>query len=515
MSLFVGALLQTVLVVPGVTGPVRFGVPVPRAAVQAGLRLRGPGHLRWQRLPVGDAASDPVWVSVAIEGVTGTVRIHRGDGANDTSASDPVGRYERRVRLVAGGREVVTRWRWRCGVVDERVRREFQRPGSWDDESYTAGEAWTDCGDQVRRAAAVCRLDRGTWQAVGLLPPRSRSRNGARRRLRRALVVAERALVELPGRRGAGDFARGDGTITNGEFDTAYALLRFALATGSERAFGRAVRAAHHLRDRDLDGATGLPFPHGGGHRTGVPEPGHVWLQGLLYVGLVLADDELIETALSIGHALAARPPLGRGRKERARDYAWPLLELEALLRVVPDPGIAAAADRLAAAIAGRFDPGLGTFRFGEGNLTMHADSGDGPGRGRSGDGGRQVYLERAWLTGGIVLPALRAHLRRRPSPRLARVVGTVEAALARQVGRARSGVPTHWRIVRGRPFREHRVEGDPRAVFVLAGLDGRSRRRLLGREELADALDDVVRPEDPDLATTFTLVARTSWVWQ
>ena len=53
-------------------------------------------------------------------------------------------------------------------------------------------------------------------------------------------------------------------------------------------------------------GASGLPYPHGPDHRSGTPEPGHAWLQGVLWLALLTADDELVAAAqgLDSGHRI-------------------------------------------------------------------------------------------------------------------------------------------------------------------------------------------------------------------
>ena len=65
----------------------------------------------------------------------------------------------------------------------------------------------------------------------------------ATRSVRRQLAEVVDRLVELPGRRGAGDFGRSDGVVTNLEFDTPLALLRCAIGLGSERAWQLALRS--------------------------------------------------------------------------------------------------------------------------------------------------------------------------------------------------------------------------------------------------------------------------------
>ena len=244
--------------------------------------------------------------------------------------------------------------------------------------------------------------------------------------------------------------------MTNLEFDTTLALLRAGTALADAEVLRRALRAAWHLRDRDLDQRTGLPFPHGPEHRTGNPEPGHCWLQGLLWAGLLTADDGHLQAAVNLAQALAARPPSGTGAAERLRDYAWPLYELEALLVVHADPVLARAADRLAASIQRRFDATARTFRFGEGEL------------------GGGIYFERGWLVGGLLLPALQLHLRRRPDARLQEQVTIVQQALLDRIGRGGPGLPTHWRIAAGSVFAEA-SQGTRRCRCVRA-------RRCAGR---------------------------------
>lgn len=475
--------------------PVRFGVPLPAAAVARGLRASGDTELQWRRLPLGSADADPVWVELALVG-QGRTRITAGGVGPDAAGSGAVRTLERCERDTPYGRETVTRWRWCTGAVDERRRLLFAQAGDLGGEPYAVGEAATTCDyDVVARVAPLCRLPRSALARFGALPAAGRLAAPLRQQLLAALPALR--ACELPGARGAGDYGRSEDVVTNLEFDTTLALLHGALATGDLELLARAERSARHLVDRDLDRRSGLPFAHGKEHRSGAPEPGHTWLQGLLWAGCLFADDELLHAARGLGRAIAAMPPSGQGRAELARDYAWPLLELEALLAVDPEPTLAAAADRLAAAIAVRFDPSSCTFRFGEGEL------------------GRGLYLERAWLTGGIVLPALRAHLQRRPDRALQERVAEVQAALLRRVLATPQGLPLHWRCAGGETFGVHAARGDPRGVLFLCGFEAPDLARLLRRDAIQRHLADTVRADDPDLATTWTLVARCGWVWR
>ncbi len=502
LSLLCTPLLQGLLTVPLDGHPVRFGVPLPAVALTQGLRLQGRGVLQWRRLPIGGPVADPVWVELAIVGASsagggtggGNARVVAGGAAECADGCGPAFVREEEEVVVPCGRERRMRWRWCDGSVDECVRTEFTVPTMVDGEVYTVGEARTCWSEAAgRRAEVVCKLPRRVFEAVRLLPAGGRAAAFVQKHL---AGLVER-LPELPGARGAGDFMRSGQVVTNLEFDTTLALLRTAVALDHREAFAMAARAAQHLRDRDLDLRTGLPFPHGLDHRSGVPAPGHAWLQGLLWVGLLLADDGHLAAARNLGRALAASPPMGEGRQELARDYAWPLLELEALLAVDRDPTVARAADRLAISIVHRYDPRVHTFRFGEGEV---------------GDG---VYFERGWITGGIVVPALLAHLRRRPDAETADRVRAVQQALIEQIGRGRPGLPTHWRCAEGRTFAEHRELHAADALMLLEAFEPPDLRRLLRRENLRDCIAEAPSPDDPDLATTFSMVARCTWVWR
>jgi hypothetical protein len=187
--------------------------------------------------------------------------------------------------------------------------------------------------------------------------------------------------------------------------------------------------------------------------------------------------------------------------KERARDYAWPLWEMEAYLAFQDEPVVRQAADRLAASIAQRFDTARGTFRFGEGEV--------------EGEGETSVYFERAWITAGVVLPALRAHLRRCPGQVLAHMVGEVQQRLLAVLGNGEPGIPTHWRVAGGKAFAQHRAHDDPCAGIWLEGLTAPELRRLLRKGGLWRTLGEVPGFEDQDLATSFTMLARCSWVYR
>jgi len=486
-------LLQVLLTVPAEGAPIRLGVPLPASAIAEGLRLAGNGTLQWRRLPIGGPAPDPVWVEIAVVGARGPASIARGGAPPDDDRAGSAFVFESETVAVAGGSTRRATWRWSDGTADERHRTVFRTATPIGNETFRPDEAHTVASPDLVRRAPLGRLSHRFFANAGLLPPAG----GLGADVRKQLAGALPHLREIGGVRGGGDFVRSGGVVTNLEFDTTLGLLRCAVAFGDADVLAMAVRCAWHTVDRDLDPRTGLPFPHGTEHRTGTPEPGHAWLQGMLWTGLLTADDELIAAARGIARALAACPPRGEDRHERARDYAWPLLEMEALLAFDPDPVVTAAADRLAVAIGARHDPVAHTFRFGEGDVE------------------NGVHFERAWVTGGIVVPALRAHLRRRPDREIAARVDDVQRFLLQRLDSAIAGIATHWRTAGGRVFAEHRARGEPEALLVLDALAPRELRRVLQRDGVRGAMDETLRPDDPDLATAFSIVARARWVWQ
>ncbi|MEQ1633857.1 MAG: hypothetical protein ABL997_15860, partial [Planctomycetota bacterium] len=408
--------------------PARFGTAVPVRVLDSGLSLKGPGQLSWRPLPLR-APSGLCFVEIAVCGTGPRVRLQLGS-PTPTSALQQGVRPSHSDDGTVGILQSTTEWHFADGTVDTQRVLTFGAETSWLGETYGASEQLTEESDGLpRRFLPVATLPRAQHECVGLLPQGGRLAHELRPHLQRAA----KALVELPGRRGAGDYARSGGVVTNLEFDTTLALLRLALTLHDEELLAKARRSALHLCDRDLDPRTGLPFQHGPDHRVNAPAPGHAWLQGLLWMGVLCADERMLTVADQIARGLASLPPVDEDGGERARDYAWPLLELEAYLRLRPDPVVALAATEMALAIAARYRPELHTFCFGEGSFT-------------EGNG----YFERGWLTAGVVIPALRAHLERRPDPELARAVDDVTRALLARIGQGRSGLPTHWRIVVG-----------------------------------------------------------------
>src|SRR5690606_8813496 len=336
-------------------------VPLDRDALTAGLRVGGKrgAELQWAPLqsePGVDA--ERVWVECAVLGASGRMTLRRG-GAGPTDPEDPAAPVVVRTRSVTAAEDVRTTetcWLWRDGTRDVVTRVELLAESALGGP----GEAVT-----TYSAAALGRRLRVTirpsaWRELGVLP----EADGSGREVRRELLELVTRLPRASGPRGAGDYVRGpDGSVvTNLEFDHTLGFLNLALATGDRECLRRAHASARHLVDRDLDARSGLPFRHGRDHRSVPPEPGHVWVSGLLRVGCTFADRDLIEQALVVGRALAARMRARTPREgpfDRLRDEAWPLWELERLLRFCDAAPLRSAADGIAAGMLARWDPAL------------------------------------------------------------------------------------------------------------------------------------------------------------
>ena len=475
--------------------PVRFGFPLPVAAVARGLRITKPGAL-FQWRPLQDRP-DPVtgrlWVELAITGVHGRVAIAAG-GSGPVSESGGVACT---VDIDAQDDEVVEvrrqTWRWTTGEIDWRERRTFRVETEVDGEVYGAGETLTTESSDLAARWLRVGITGKKWARAGVLPQLGR----VARPFREHLAQAAQALVQLPGRRGRGDYARSGAVVTNLEFDTTLGLARLGLALERRALLQRAADSARHLVDRDMDRGKGLPFCHGLDHRVAAPEPGHVWLSGVLLVGCLSADEDLIRAARSMAHGLARHPAQGEGRDERLRDRGWPLLEMEAYLRFEHRKSIERAADRLAADLVQRWDPRNRVLRFGEGERR----------------GG--VYEERSWLIGGIAVPALRAHMLRRPSAQVAGIVGELERRLMGLVLEGRPGLPIRYWAVDGRVTSQVRLSQVPEGYLLLEGLAPRNLARCLGRKAVSRALGGVPAVDHPDLATHWSMAARCSWIFR
>ena len=259
--------------------PLRIGLRVPRAVLRDGLSLLGRGQMQWRPLPVGRRTSDEIWIEVGICAPRGTGKLHSGGAGPTMDGRGCAFVREGEVRATPHGHVRTVRWAWCDGTVDAKARTTFTEPCVFGGERFESGEALTQRSGGLLDRARWWRV-RGSAEAArcGLLPPRAAG-GAVTQRVRRELGAVVDALVEMPGLRGAGDFRRADGEVTNLEYDTTLALLRCAVATNHRRAMRLSLRCADQLRDRDLDQRTGLPFVHGDAHRNGRVEAGHAWLR--------------------------------------------------------------------------------------------------------------------------------------------------------------------------------------------------------------------------------------------
>lgn len=490
--------------------PVRVGLMAPARVAERGLSVGSPFRCSWRPLLPAREGADRAWVEVVLVGGPGRARLRLGGGVD----RDVDGAVEPLVvrDLVQDDDAVRRSWRYADGTQRARELRWVDAETA--EQEASLAEDWRpgECRVQPWPAAAVpgAVVAAAHWIDAGLLPRPGREG----RELRDWLAERVATLRGCPGPRGRGDFLRGPDerpVVTNLEYDTALGLCVLGMQRADAELLRRGYEGAWHTVTRDLDRKTGLAFTHGPDHRTGTPAVGHVWLRGVLLAGLLHADDDLIEAAASLARSVARHPPRGMDAdvgladvgartdawQERARAFAWPLWELEAWLRWQEDPVVERAADALAAAILGRFDPACSTFVFGEG------------------EGQNGGVFERAWITGGIVLPALRAHLERRNDPRIVAAVAQAQDRLVDLILDGRPGLPLHYRIGRGGQAygvgrRRDRAEG----FALLEGLTSDQRRRCLRRRSVRDALGRLPLSDDADAATTWSMVARCRWVW-
>jgi hypothetical protein len=76
-----------------------------------------------------------------------------------------------------------------------------------------------------------------------------------------------------------------------------------------------------------------------------------------------------------------------------------------------------------------------------------------------------------------------------------------------------RGGVPLQLALGQDGPFDAVRRDEAAEAFLLLDGLDDGQRRRALGRSAVRRALDGALDPRHDDLATRFSIVARSRWV--
>jgi hypothetical protein len=481
-------------------GAVRFGVPLPAAALARGLSLASPtpgAAMQWSLLHHDpDPRTGRVWVEIAIAGARERVVVEAGGAGPAGAEGGAAVAFEERVER-DGARELRVRtWRWCDGGVDRIERALLLEPGSTADGAVLeAGECTTAASPDLAARRARVAIPAGFWRAARVL--------GADHRLgaevREELARAAAALRTLPGERGRGDYARGahGEVVTNLEYDTTLGFVQLALATGDPALLLRALDSARHLCDHDLDRGSGLPFRHGPDHRSARPELGHCWLRGVLLVGCTFADRTLIEEAVSIGKSLASRVVgVDAEQLHRIRDLGWPLFELEELLRFCPDPKVEAACDRLARELVARWDPACGVFRFAEGESSAES------------------YFERLWQTAGIVLPGLRAHLARTRDRELGEIAARLERRLLELVLAGGPGLPLTCRVATdGHVFGVARRSETAAGAMLLDGLGDEALVKALRRASVRRALDGALDLDDPDLATSFSIVARCRWV--
>ena len=482
-------------------GPVRFGVPLPTAGLERGLRLEGHPRPRLQwRLLQNDPGldSDRLWVEIAADGIEGKARLCAG-GVPPHSSGEPSlveSEFEERFDRI-----VSVSHRWDSGLVDSLVLHTVESEtvtANGEKSEFGPGRSgallarWSD--GFIERRSRV-RISNRFWCREGLLPER--------RSLSRDLLVAlrngERRFdeCEAPGPVGRGDSVRFGREVANGEFDRAFGCLRLALRSGEGGWWRRAYEAARHLADVDVDHASGLPFRHGPHHRLRDPELGHVWVRGLREVALCFADRQLLRVARRMARSLAERVRSRRGatgERDRLRDEAWPLWELELHLRFEHADPLELACDHVLDSIRRRWDPEALVFRYGEGE----------PVRGES-------YYDRIWQSCGLLLPALRLARRRGAWPESQNVEAQIEERFETLVESGRAGFPLGVRVRNNEQFRATFGRESFEALLAFDGLSIGKQRRLFRR--LRSALESALSEKSDDFATRFIVACRCDFV--
>lgn len=482
------------------SGPVRFGVPLPSARLERGLRLEGhpAPRLQWRLLQSQPGlGSDRLWVEIAADGVVGRARLCAGGDPPQLGSEEPLVTTEIDDRFAPA---LGVTHRWKSGAVDSLDLRMAPPGGSRADlgPEFGTGRSgallahWSE--GWIKRRSRV-RIPAGFWRKVGLLPSGRRQSDKLLRSLREGGARFDEC--EAPGEHGRGDSFRFDREVANGEFDRSLGCLRLALRTGDPDWWRRAYESARHLADVDLDRSSGLPFRHGPEHRRRDTELGHVWIRGLREVGLCFADRPLLEAARRMARSLAerARNRRGaRGERDRLRDEAWPLWELEEHLRFESTDPIVAACDVLVGAIRRRWDAEFAVFRYGEGE----------PVRGES-------YYDRIWQTCALLLPSLRLARERGVWPESSVVEESVEERFETLVESGRVGFPLGVQV-RGRElFRPTFGSESFEALLAFDGLSDPTRKRLFRR--LRSALESALPEGSKDFATRFVVASRCGFV--
>ncbi len=494
---------------PAPAVPLRFGVPLPAARLGAGLRVEGPPGVRMQWRPLQrrpDPRTGRLWIEICLSGAHGRVKIAaRGAGPVGPEGGTAV-RCEELASTTPERRTALSRWRWHSGEVDTVRRVAFLRRQAFVEPAkqgvavteadaapagieFDGGESLT-LGYQPSRFARAGISSR-LWRRAGILPPGSR----VGREFRTHLLKSLARIAELTGLRDVGDYRRGKGVMTNLEFDTALAFARLGLAEGHQGLLERAWRSATHSMDHDLDPHSKLLFAHGSDHRSRPGDPGHTWLAGILLVGCLAADRQLIRAAERIAHGLAEHPPQGQGYQERVRDLGWPLLEMEAWLRFADDAKVEAAVAVLVRRLLSKWNETDRVFEFGEGRRS------------------KGVYYAPLWVTAGSLLPGLRAYAARTGDRSVRKMIQQSERRIADLIRNGKPGLPIRYLLAGGKVLRQTRVSGVPSGFLLLEGLPPAALRRCLERRQVRQALRQVPSDDDVNLITSWTMVGRCWWI--
>ena len=303
-----------------------------------------------------------------------------------------------------------------------------------------------------------------------------------------------------------GDFLRRQGRTgqkavwTHLEFDLALGLLLRAVDCGDPESLSRGLAACLHILGRDRSriwdrqsSGNRLPVIHGPKHGRGAVDQGHVFLEGCLLASVLTVDRLLLARSIDCLNELHAHVQSRLLVVERLRELAWPLLNLEAGLRLLDRKSWAKTSDMLVKKLAASWDRGIACFSLPE---SLHK-------------GGRRSLD--VWLVCGLVIPALR-RARTGGSSAAGKLLNTLKSALAR-LPLSRGLLATHYSKLPGKGWFASGSGGDPCCLaWVLEGLARDSRFRRAQRTLRARLVRDLPGPGwDP--ATRLALLLRLDWV--
>ena len=91
--------------------------------------------------------------------------------------------------------------------------------------------------------------------------------------------------------------------------------------------------------------------------------------------------------------------------------------------------------------------------------------------------------------------------------------MAAMERRLLGLVLNGRKGLPVRYWVLNGTITGQVRVQRAAAGYMLLEGIAPRALARCLRRRAVSGALGDTPAPDDPDLATSWSIAARCTWV--